>query len=98
MHNLIKQKILRTIYLKNEINNQIKKTLKKNQNQDVTKHIYYNSFLNTNTSNTSVVKQFNRCLQNGRTGGVYRPFTLGRHTLKKMINKGALQNVKICSW
>ncbi len=48
--------------------------------------------------NSSISKMVNRCIVTNRGRGVYRPFNLSRHEIKRLALNGEIPGVKKASW
>ncbi len=59
---------------------------------------YLASMKITKLRNSSISKMVNRCIVTNRGRGVYRPFNLSRHEIKRLAMNGELFGVKKASW
>ena len=59
---------------------------------------YLASLKITKFRNSSISKIVNRCIVTNRGRGVYRPFNLSRHELKRLALNGEISGVKKSSW
>lgn len=93
---LLKIKVKRKLFLKNEIKKKILKSIVQNQQVKPLKrqYGYYKLIRNPNI----FLKIKNVCLLTSRASAVSNNFYFSRHVLKKMLNINKLQNIKIRSW
>jgi len=96
--NIIKDQNKRLSFIKNELKKLILKSLKKNKVQTLLSNAYINYHLTKKTKKSSISRQNNLCLMQGRSKGTYKIFHLCRHAITKLAVVGNLQNTRIKSW
>ncbi len=96
--NSLKDKLKRKNFLKNEIKKIILKSIM--QNFQINNIIRVNALkkLIFFKKITYISKQNNVCLKTGRYGGIFKKYSLSRHTIKRLAKFNNLQNTRIKSW
>ena len=95
---LLKDKIKRKNFLKNELKKLILKSVLQNFKLCELDRLESLKKLTFISKKSYISRQNNPCLISGRMGGVFKKWNLSRHNLKNMGKLGMLHNTKINSW
>lgn len=99
IRNIVKEKIIRINLSKKEILKKILKSVSQNNNIKNSVKIYSNYMLNkTKQKNFFLSKKHKICLSTGKRGGLVKSFNFSRYTIKQLILKNKLTNLKKNNW
>ncbi len=99
IRNIIREKIIRINLSKKEIFKKILKSINQNNNIKNSIKIYTNFIINKeNKKNFFLSKKHKICIYTGKRGGLLKGFSFSRYTIKKLILKNQLTNIKKNNW
>jgi ribosomal protein S14 len=93
---LIKNKLKKKKFLKNEIKYKILKSIFQNKKINPNKRLF--SFFLILKSNNKINKLKNICLLTSKTNGLIKDFGISRNMMKYLLNHNKAQNIKANSW
>lgn len=95
---ILKDKLKRKYFLKNEIKKIILKSILQNFQIDTIIRANAAKKFSFFKNKDILSRQNNVCLQTGRMGGVYKKYEISRHSIKQLAKSNLLQNTRIKSW
>jgi ribosomal protein S14 len=90
--------IKRKLFLKNEIQKLILKSIFQNRYTKNTKRFYSKIKLLKFKKKINIAYQKKRCVLTGQSNGIYKNFELNRHMIKKLNTFGMVQNLTLKKW